>query len=40
MFDMLDEQALRATMLAILDKQAKQAIYIFLVYRNKNTIFL
>jgi len=40
MFNIFDKQVLQATIFVILDKQAKQAIYIFLVYRNKNTIFL
>jgi len=34
MFDILDKQVLQAIMLAMFDKQAKQTINIFLVYRN------
>ncbi len=34
MFNIFDEQVLRAIIFAILNKRAKQAISIFLVYRN------
>jgi len=34
MFNMFDKQILRTTMFAIFDKQTKQTISIFLIYRN------
>jgi len=40
MFDIFDKQVLRAIILAILNKQAKQTISIFLIYRKSNITFL
>jgi len=34
MFDMFDKRTSRTIMLAMLNKRARQTIYIFLIYRN------
>ncbi len=34
MFDIFDEQVLRTTIFAMFDKQTRQTISIFLVYKN------
>ncbi len=40
MFNIFNKQILQAIIFAIFDKQTKQTIKIFLVYRKLNTTFL